>query len=253
MPMLKISVITSLMLSASVATAQVCENGVCRIPQNPAARSRPFDVRNSPSLAAEYDLNRRAGGICTSCGCRRLSCTCGPDCASCFQSHQLRQSPFEPNAIRQPLNSSRSRDLQFAPQPRENLMSSAAWRTQIPWETSYDRAIAAVRRSRRPLLLKVGAEWCGHCQRMQRETFTDRRIVSDVAGAFVALKLDADRHRELVQRLQVKTLPTILVVSPELKVLDRQEGFRSVTQLSRVLNRHMNRAQLEVPIKVVCR
>ena len=48
-------------------------------------------------------------------------------------------------------------------------------------------------------------------------------------------------------------LPTVLVMSPDMRILDRQEGFRSPTQLGQTLGRYILRAERDVPTKVVCR
>ena len=88
---------------------------------------------------------------------------------------------------------------------------------------------------------------------MKQETYTDHRIIADASHGFVAVDIDADRYPELVKRMRVRSLPTVLVMSPDMRILDRQEGFRSPTQLGQTLGRYILRAERDVPTKVVCR
>jgi len=86
---------------------------------------------------------------------------------------------------------------------------------------------------------------------MKRDTFTDPRIVHDINTGFIPVTIDAEEQAALVERMGVSTLPTMLVISPERRVIGRSTGYQSVSQLSSLLIRHMRRAELETGIRVV--
>ncbi|MFN9977132.1 MAG: thioredoxin fold domain-containing protein, partial [Phycisphaerae bacterium] len=80
------------------------------------------------------------------------------------------------------------------------------------------------------------ASWCVYCKRMEKTTFTDRQVVQRVQSSFVPVRIDADRHKELVQKLEVRGLPAILIVSPDLRIIDRISGFQTPEALIQKLD-----------------
>lgn len=76
------------------------------------------------------------------------------------------------------------------------LLSATSLRAQIEWltwEEAQDRQALAPRK----LLVDVYTEWCGWCDRMDEQTFTDPDIVAEVRANFYAVKLDAEHVGEL--------------------------------------------------------
>ncbi|MCA9083902.1 MAG: thioredoxin family protein [Planctomycetaceae bacterium] len=122
----------------------------------------------------------------------------------------------------------------------------------INWQSTFDTGLQAARQTGRPMLVRVTADWCNYCQQMKQETFTDSRIIQD-AAEFVSIDLNADANRSLVEQMGVRTLPTVLVIAPDLRIVDRVEGFRNADDLARILSRHTQRAQLERDVKVAAR
>ena len=125
--------------------------------------------------------------------------------------------------------------------------------TKVNWISNVREAAAIAKQSGRPMLIKVSAEWCGYCQQMKRETFADSRVVRDISQNFVAVDLDADTNGSIVKQLRITSLPTVLVVSPDLRILAREEGFRTAVQIGQLMHRHMQRAQLETEVRIASR
>ena len=70
----------------------------------------------------------------------------------------------------------------------------------IKWQTDFRKAAAEAARLKKPMLIEVGASWCGYCKKMHRETFTDKKVITQINGCFVLVSLDADRPCDLKQR-----------------------------------------------------
>ena len=95
------------------------------------------------------------------------------------------------------------------------------------WRTDFNQAQAEAIRLDRPLLLHFYAEWCGPCQRMEREVLRSPELLRVLESGFIAVKVNADQQAQLVQRFSAEALPTDLIVSPDGRtVLDRSVGFQ---------------------------
>lgn len=103
---------------------------------------------------------------------------------------------------------------------------------QIAWRKDFAGAAREAQRLRKPLLVVVGARWCGYCQQMQQQTFPNAAVSQRVNGQFIPVLIDADEQPAVVEQLNVSALPTVLVMSPERKVLNRSSGFQSATDLN---------------------
>ncbi len=101
----------------------------------------------------------------------------------------------------------------------------------ISWEKDFSRAAATAASSKKPMLIKVGASWCGYCKKMDRVAFADPKVIGRVKSCFIPVSLDADRDQRFVRQMAVRSLPTTLIVSPDMKVLARLSGYKSAGQL----------------------
>jgi len=110
---------------------------------------------------------------------------------------------------------------------------------QIPWQTDIEAALREASQSGQPVLMQFTASWCSYCKRMEKGTWTDPTLVERVSADFVTVLVDADEHRDLLQDLEIKGLPTVLVVSPKLEVIHRISGF----QTAEAMMTHLDRAE----------
>jgi thioredoxin-like negative regulator of GroEL len=112
------------------------------------------------------------------------------------------------------------------------VFSNAAEAAPIVWHKDIRAALRASAEQGKPLMVMVGAGWCGYCHKMLQQTFPDPALALRVNGQFVPVLLDADEQAELVQKLRVDAMPTVLVISPERRILGRFAGFQSAAQLA---------------------
>jgi len=87
----------------------------------------------------------------------------------------------------------------------------------IRWEKNFDAALRKAKSSGMPLLVDFWAEWCAWCHRLDQSTYVDPWVVRK-ARAFVAVKIDTEgsrKEQQIAEKYQVRTLPTIVFLSPE--------------------------------------
>ena len=114
---------------------------------------------------------------------------------------------------------------------------SATTAEEISWATDPEQALQEAADSGKPVLMQFTASWCVYCKRMEKSTFTSEEVAERISEDFVAVRVDADKHKDLVKDLEIKGLPAILVVSPDLEILHRISGFQTAEALMTELDK----------------
>jgi len=115
---------------------------------------------------------------------------------------------------------------------------AAAAPPAIAWRTDYNAARKEAQEKSLPLLVVVGTEDCFYCRKLDANTFRDAGIRAQVAGSFVALKIDANREPNLAKALKVQVYPTLVLAGHDGKIHNFIEGYLEPERLSE----HMKRA-----------
>jgi len=111
--------------------------------------------------------------------------------------------------------------------------------TAIHWEKGFEEALRRARKQRKPVFVDFWADWCTWCHRLDQTTYVDPEVVR-LAGDFVAVKVNTEggpQQAEIAARYDVATLPTMLFLSPEGRLLLRVNGFRGPGQFPESLRR----------------
>lgn len=114
---------------------------------------------------------------------------------------------------------------------------------EIVWQTDAREAMEQAGTQGRPLLVFVTSRACPHCNRMERGTFRHAGVVRHMNQSFVALKVDADEQPMLVQRLRVSAFPSLLVVTPQRRLLAKQQGYLDPAELNQFLSLAVKQAE----------
>jgi thioredoxin-related protein len=97
--------------------------------------------------------------------------------------------------------------------------------SEIRWESDLQAAHRLSVRQDRPLLIVFGADWCGYCHKLERDTFSDPEMAAYVHQNFVPVHLDFDRDRRIAGILEVKSVPTTIILSPKADLLGTVVGY----------------------------
>ncbi|WP_437201820.1 YHS domain-containing protein [Planctomicrobium sp. SH664] len=113
-------------------------------------------------------------------------------------------------------------------------------------QTWYTDVMAARRKAEelnRPLLIHFGATWCGPCQQMEKQVLNQPAVLDRLKATVVGLKIDGDKHEDLVQRFGIKSFPTDLIVEPDMYAtrIVEGDGFRTLDQYLVMIDRATTR------------
>ncbi|MEE8335991.1 MAG: thioredoxin family protein [Candidatus Neomarinimicrobiota bacterium] len=105
-------------------------------------------------------------------------------------------------------------------------------------ELSLPAALEAGKSRKKPVVVKFHADWCHFCNKMDKQTYTDKKIKS-ILGNFISIKVNVDTKIGLAQaRLYgVSALPAILVFDRSGKLVYSQAGFHSAEQFEYALQK----------------
>ena len=122
----------------------------------------------------------------------------------------------------------------------------------IHWTKSFDTALAEANRTNKLVMLDFYAEWCSGCKRLEKDTYTDARVIQ-LAGQFVPIKLNGDKDgRALAKTYNVVGFPTILFINSTGEVEGTIGGYmlpeEIVPKMSRIAQAHQEFPQLVVRI-----
>jgi thioredoxin 1 len=86
------------------------------------------------------------------------------------------------------------------------------------------------------VLVDVFAVWCGPCK--QISPIVDKLSV-DFQGQLTVGKLDADQNRDTVEKLGVRSIPTLFLYKDG-KIVERLTGMQTYQKLSELVQKYSN-------------
>jgi thioredoxin-related protein len=116
------------------------------------------------------------------------------------------------------------------------LVATAA--SAAEWTEDYASALAKAKKEHKLLLLNfTGSDWCPWCKRIDKEVFDTKKFEEFASEKLVLVTLDYPRQRTLSKetvdqnaalqkKYGVEGFPTIIVLSPNERVVFKQEGYK---------------------------
>jgi thioredoxin-like negative regulator of GroEL len=103
---------------------------------------------------------------------------------------------------------------------------------QVAWRTDYNSARKEATEKHRPILIEFSTENCTWCKKLDAATLRDPEVVAALGDQFVALKIDADSEPALTQALRISQFPTLVLASPDGKIIGVLEGYQEAPALA---------------------
>lgn len=90
-------------------------------------------------------------------------------------------------------------------------------------------------KNKQPVLVDFHATWCGPCKMMAPEL---QKFAQNNTGKLRVIKIDIDKNPATAQQFNIQGVPT-LILFKEGKVLWRQSGAMSSSQISDAIKSHL--------------
>lgn len=98
------------------------------------------------------------------------------------------------------------------------------------WMHDLPSALAQAKQLNKPVLIDFHATWCPPCKMMDRQTFPNSMVVSELEN-WVPVKVDVDRNRAMAEKFAVRSMPTLVLLNAEGHEIGRKEGFLGPSNL----------------------
>lgn len=110
------------------------------------------------------------------------------------------------------------------------LAAAFAAGAQTRFATNSPSEVRRMAREQNKLIfMDIHATWCGPCKTMDRYVFTEKEVGEFMDSLFVCVKVDVDSRdgKEIAAEYKVSSVPTFLVLTPDMELVGRSSGARS--------------------------
>ncbi len=95
----------------------------------------------------------------------------------------------------------------------------------VPWRADFAAAQLESQRTHKPMLAYFTASWCGYCQDMHRNTWSNAKV-ADALNDYIPVEIDVDTHQDLARRFNISGMPSYAVLDQQGNILRFGEGYR---------------------------
>lgn len=122
-----------------------------------------------------------------------------------------------------------------------NILQAKA-QDKIEW-MKFEEAVKANEFEPKMLLVDVYTDWCGWCKKMDKETFTDPKVIEYINEKFYAVKLNAEdtsrtfefkgneyNEAQMAAAMRVRSYPNFVIIDPTMQNITQLPGYRQPVQ-----------------------
>jgi len=118
------------------------------------------------------------------------------------------------------------------------------------WKSDFQAAQAEAQKRGVPMVLHFYADWCGPCQRMEREVLNSLSVKRQLNQSLIGVKVNSDKHPLLAQQFKINSLPTDVFLSPGGHEIGRNSGFVTAMSYTSKLSRLQANYKRDESVKV---
>lgn len=113
-------------------------------------------------------------------------------------------------------------------QPPEKIASAVSASSEVTEISSDEQFRQEVSQSKIPLVVDFYAPWCGPCKQV---TPVIESAAAELEGKYRFLKVNVDHLHRLSEEYEIRGMPTVVLLEPGGKEVERAAGFKPISQL----------------------
>mgnify|MGYP001414788909 CR=1 FL=1 len=114
------------------------------------------------------------------------------------------------------------------------LVVAGPVRAEEPFEDlAFDKACEKAAKEKKVVMIDFYTTWCGPCKMLDRNTWPNDDVKKLIKQHAVALKVDAEKNRELSAKYRINSYPQIVFLNPDGTEIDRLVGYRDAASFVR--------------------
>jgi len=107
--------------------------------------------------------------------------------------------------------------------------------SKILWQSWSSAPFQQAKVKNRLVLVEIKAEWCHWCSLMNDITFQDKDVIKMINLSYIPVRLDVDKDLNVIRQFRANSLPTILILNANHKIIKQLSGYISPAELVKKL------------------
>ncbi len=128
------------------------------------------------------------------------------------------------------------------------VVVAGAGAEELKWKTNLSQALKTAKAEDKLVLVDFYTDWCGWCKRLEAECYTDEDIIALVQKHFVPVKVDGDKHEDIVRKYAIRGYPTTLILESSGEEIKKIVGYREAEVFLAELKDALQLAELAAEI-----